>query len=107
MIRLMLEKEGHRVREAFDGVEGLKQFQEHHADLVMTDLFMPKKAGIETITDLLEIDPQAKIVAMTAYGSDEKYDFLRVATALGALATLEKPFSITDLLKTVTTVLAK
>ena len=106
IIRSMLEKEGHEVREAFNGEEGLERFQEQPADLVMTDLFMPKKAGIETISDLLEIDPEVKIVAMTAHGSDEQYDFLRVAEALGAVATLEKPFLAKDLIETVSEVLA-
>lgn len=101
IIRAMLEKEGHVVREALDGEQGVEQFQERPADLVMTDLFMPKKAGIETISDLLEIDPNAKIIAMTAHGSKEKYDFLRVASALGAVATIEKPFVGKDLIETV------
>ncbi|MGA1195270.1 MAG: response regulator [Candidatus Latescibacterota bacterium] len=105
IIRTMLEKKGHQVREAVDGEEGLAQFLEHRPDLVMTDLFMPKKAGIETISDLLEIDPKVKIVAMTAHGSDEQYDFLRVAEALGAIATLEKPFVAKDLIHIVTTAL--
>jgi len=102
IIRAMLEKEGHVVREALDGEQGVELFEEKPADLVMTDLFMPKKAGIETISDLLEIDPNAKIIAMTAHGSEEKYDFLRVASALGAVATLEKPFVGKDLIETVT-----
>lgn len=106
IIRSMLEKEGHDVREAIDGEEGVVQFLENRPDLVMTDLFMPRKAGIETISDLLEIDPKVKIVAMTAHGSDEQYDFLRVAEALGAIATLEKPFLAKDLIDTVATALA-
>ncbi len=105
IIRTILERKGHQVREAVDGEEGLTQFLEHRPDLVMTDLFMPKKAGIETISDLLEIDPKVKIVAMTAHGSDEQYDFLRVAEALGAIATLEKPFLAQDLLHIVATAL--
>lgn len=101
IIRTMLEKEGHDVREALNGEDGVAQYESRPADLVMTDLFMPKKAGIETISDLLEMDPDAKIVAMTAHGSEEQYDFLRVASALGAVATLSKPFLGKDLLATV------
>lgn len=103
MIRAMLEKEGHEVREALDGEEGVARYEEQPADLVMTDLFMPKRGGIETITDLLEIDPGAKIIAMTAHGSEEQYDFLKVAEALGAVATLEKPFVSKDLIDIVST----
>jgi CheY-like chemotaxis protein len=105
VIRAMLEKEGHHVREAFNGEEGVEQYQAQYADLVLTDLFMPKKSGIETISDLLEIDPEAKIIAMTAHGSKENYDFLKVAMALGAVATLEKPFLSKDLMDAVAKVL--
>jgi CheY-like chemotaxis protein len=106
LIRAMLEREGHEVREALDGEEGVALYEDQPADLVMTDLFMPKRGGIETITDLLEIDPDVKIIAMTAHGSDEKYDFLKVAEALGAVATLEKPFVSKDLIDMVATALA-
>lgn len=105
LIRAMLEKEGHEVREALDGEEGVTLYEDQPADLVMTDLFMPKRGGIETITDLLEIDPNAKIIAMTAHGSEEQYDFLKVAEALGAVATLEKPFVSKDLIDMVASVL--
>jgi CheY-like chemotaxis protein len=56
---------------------------------------------------LLEIDPDVKIIAMTAHGSDEKYDFLKVAKALGAVATLEKPFVSKNLIDMVATALAR
>ena len=95
---VMLEKAGHEVRDALNGEEGIEKYREWQADLVMTDLFMPKKAGIETISELMEINPEVKIVAMTAHGTEEQYDFLRVAEALGAVATLDKPFSNKELL---------
>jgi two-component system chemotaxis response regulator CheY len=95
---VMLEKAGHEVRDSLNGEEGIEKYREWQADLVMTDLFMPKKAGIETISELMEINPEVKIVAMTAHGTEEQYDFLRVAEALGAVATLDKPFSNKELL---------
>ena len=103
---VMLEKAGHEVREALNGEEGIEKYREWRADLVMTDLFMPKKAGIETISELMEINPEVKIVAMTAHGTVEQYDFLRVAEALGAVATMDKPFSNKELLDTVEAALA-
>ena len=102
LIRAMLEREGHEVREALDGEEGVAQYEDQPADL-----FMPKRGGIESISDLLEIDPDVKIIAMTAHGSDEKYDFLKVAKALGAVATLEKPFVSKNLIDMVATALAR
>lgn len=106
LIRAILEKEGHEVREAFDGEEGVALYEDQPSDLVLTDLFMPKRGGIETISDLLEINPDVKIIAMTAHGSEEQYDFLKVAKALGAVATLEKPFISKDLIELVAATLA-
>ncbi|MDP6042563.1 MAG: response regulator [Candidatus Latescibacteria bacterium] len=100
LVRDVLEREGHEVREALNGEEGVKSFEEARADLVITDLFMPRKGGIETIADLQEIDADVRIIAMTSHGGAENYDFLRVAQALGA-KTLEKPFMIDALRKVV------
>ena len=93
-VREVLEREGHEVREALNGEEGVELFEEARADLVITDMFMPRKGGIETIADLQEIDEHVRIIAMTSHGGIENYDFLRVARALGAVKTLEKPFII-------------
>lgn len=97
----ILTRAGHEVCEASDGQDGVDVFRETPTDLVITDIFMPRKAGIETITDLQEIDEHVKIVAMTAHGTEEQYDFLRVARALGAVRTLEKPFVAADLVQVV------
>ena len=107
VVKTMLQKQGHEVREALDGEEGIDMFRACAADLVITDLFMPKKAGIETISDLQEIDPGVRVIAMTAHGTEEQFDFLRVAEALGAVRTLEKPFLSEDLITAVSEVLKK
>ena len=106
LVRDVLKAEGYRIREAVDGEDGVSQFLAQRADLVITDLFMPRKGGIEVITDLQELDKEVKIIAMTSHGNEENYDFLRVATALGAIHTLEKPFHLAMLRKTVASALA-
>ena len=101
LVRDVFVREGHDVREAFDGVEGVAFYQEAKADLVITDLFMPRKDGIQTITESHEFDDSVNVIAMTSRGGEENYDFLRVARALGAGITLEKPFALDDLRKVV------
>ncbi|MCD6116509.1 response regulator, partial [bacterium] len=68
IIRRYLEREGHEVVIAGDGEEGIKLYNERPADLVLTDIIMPKKEGIETIRDLKKISPDVKIIAMSGGG---------------------------------------
>ena len=105
LLRKVLERAGHQVAEAVDGEEGLALYRQAPTDLVITDVFMPRKDGVETIADLRRDDPEVKIIAMTAHGERESYNFLRVAEALGAAHTLEKPFAIDDVLTAVKTLL--
>ena len=95
----VMTREGHDVREALNGVEGVTLYKEARPDLVFTDLFMPQKNGIETITDLYDFDETVNVIAMTSHGREENYDFLRVARALGAVNTLQKPFRVDELKK--------
>jgi two-component system, chemotaxis family, chemotaxis protein CheY len=93
---------GHEVREAPDGSVGIRLFRENQVDLVITDLFMPEKEGLETIMELKHSFPCIKILAIS--GEDrfgEKNGYLRVAQLLGARVTLEKPFNREELLNAV------
>jgi CheY-like chemotaxis protein len=106
MIKGALSDEGYEVMEAADGKAGLKCYQNSPADLVITDLIMPEKEGIETIMDLRREFPEVKIIAISGgsrYGSDSN---LRLAERLGAIRTLAKPFKIPDLLEAVREVLS-
>lgn len=97
MLRLTLVKMGHVVREARDGAEAVKFFEEEMPDLVMTDLIMPNKEGLETISELRERYPEVKIIAMSGGGRLSGTDYLRMAKGLGANAVLTKPFSNEEL----------
>jgi len=68
MLRLMLERVGYEVDEAPDGLEGIRQYREDPADLIITDLIMPNKDGIGMIIDLKKEFPKVKIIAMSGGG---------------------------------------
>ena len=101
MVRLMLrdclESQGHRVLEASDGVEGLQAFADEPVDVVVTDIVMPEKEGIETILELKRRSADIGIIAISGGGRIDATDFLRIAQRLGADHTLKKPFALPDL----------
>ena len=105
LLRRLLERAGHEVVEAMNGDEGVTLYLEAPPDLVMTDVFMPGRDGLQTIADIRREDPGARVIAMTAHGEEENYDFLRVAESLGAAKTLTKPFSVDDVMEAVHTLL--
>ena len=106
MYRAILEQEGHQVLAAENGSKGIELFSQHTVDVVITDLIMPEKEGIETIMEIVQIEPEAKIIAISASGGERSHDYLESARMLGASSTLGKPFHIGDLLTAVQTLLA-
>jgi CheY-like chemotaxis protein len=101
LLRTILEREGYRVVDAPDGDKGLRQYQESPTDVVITDLIMPGKEGIETIRDLRKKFPHVKIIAVSGGGRIGPESYLKMAKGVGALRTLSKPFDRMVLLKTV------
>jgi DNA-binding response OmpR family regulator len=99
---LALSAAGYHVDEAADGEQGLTLARRQWFDLVITDLVMPEKEGVETIRELRELCPGTRIIAMTGAFIG---DFLKVVEKLGASATLTKPFSSAELLQQVRAVL--
>jgi CheY-like chemotaxis protein len=106
MLRQMLEREAYEVVEAEEGGEGMKLYQEQPPDLVITDILMPGKEGIETILALRKAYPEIKIIAISGGGRMGKLDVLPIAKSFGAVRTLAKPFEREELLEAVRTVLA-
>ena len=82
---------------AANGAQGLEMQRARPASVIVTDIFMPEKEGIETIQDLRREFPDAKIIAMTGRESLTDYDVFQVARELGAVKTLKKPFKLDDL----------
>ena len=94
MFRLMLERAGYEVEEASDGEIALEHFHRDPFDLVVTDLVMPNKGGLDTIQELKEGYPDAKIIAITGWG----LHLLPIAYDNGAARIFEKPVGQRELL---------
>ena len=105
-LRKFIEAEGHVVVEAVNGDDGLKQFETNDVDLVITDIIMPDKEGIETIVEIKRDHPDVKIIAISGGGRMGSTDFLEVAKKLGADEILPKPFTRSDVLEKLTRYLA-
>ena len=101
MLTLMLERDGYEVVEAPDGVEGIKAYRQHPADLIITDLIMPNKDGIGMIIDLKKEFPDVKIIAMSGGGLNKPDGYLKGAKKLGASCTLTKPIDREEMLQAV------
>lgn len=101
-IETVLSAKGFRVRTAPDGEVGLRLLTEFQADLVVTDIIMPEKEGIETIIAIKDRFPKVKIVAMSGGGrTSEPFDVLDAAKELGADCVLVKPFDVDQLMEAV------
>lgn len=98
MLRITLQRMGHEVIEANDGKQGIRLHQQNVVDLVMVDLIMPEKEGMETIGEMRAHSPDAKIIAMSGGGRMHARDILSMAKAVGANQALAKPFSNEDML---------
>ncbi len=96
-IALML-KGAHQVAIAKNGVDALVQAAAHLPDVIITDIIMPEKEGVETIMELLRTNPDLRIIAMSGGGRSHNYDYLQVAMQAGALRVLRKPFTKQELL---------
>ena len=96
-----LARAGYDVRTAADGKEALRLFRERAADLVVTDLFMPVKDGIEVIREVARLDSGVRILAMTGVASG--VDYLKAGRELGAWHTIRKPFRASAFLDAVRT----
>jgi DNA-binding response OmpR family regulator len=98
----ILARRGHEIDTARDGDVGLRRFDDFEFDLVITDMFMPKKDGLETIKHVLAKSPHTPIIAISGsltstLGFDVHPDYLKMAATFGA-RTLAKPFGGYDLL---------
>lgn len=101
MLRQVLEREGYDVIEARDGREGLQYYRAAPTDLIITDLLMPEKEGLETIMELRRDFPRARIIAISGGTKLGRLNFLAMAQKLGAQYTLQKPFSLQEMVEIV------
>jgi two-component system chemotaxis response regulator CheY len=101
-LHLLLSKAGYDVVQASDGSEAVRLWREQGGDLVITDLHMPQKDGIETIIELLSHTPGIRIIAMSGGGQTKRLDLLGNMALLGTIHTIEKPFTLSEMLTVVT-----
>jgi DNA-binding NtrC family response regulator len=97
----ILERAGYQVIQAENGNAGLRKFREEPPDLVVCDLIMPEKEGMETIQELRRLKPDLCIVAISGGGRVNPLDYLKIAQMMGAVEQLAKPFSSDELLSVV------
>ena len=92
MLRMTLERAGYETVEARDGAEGLECYQAHPVDVVITDIVMPGKEGLETIQELWWDHSAVKIIAISGGGQKiEPHMALACAQAFGAQYAFSKP----------------
>ena len=101
LLREILKRAGHEVMAAVNGKEAIALYKENRADLIITNILMPEKEGLETIQDLRREYPDVKIIAISGGGQIGPADYLEVARRFGALRTFSKPFDRKELLKAV------
>jgi DNA-binding NtrC family response regulator len=101
-LHTLLSRAGHQVLQAADGLEAIRLWRTGGADLVITDLHMPHKDGIQTILELLTHTPGVPIIAMSGGGQTKRLDLLGNVTLLGSVFTIEKPFTLGEMMSMVT-----
>lgn len=89
-----LSQEGFEVRSASSGVKGVEIAKSEPIDVVVTDIIMPEKDGIETLMEIKAALPQAKVLAVSGGGAMINDSYLEIAGKLGADAILQKPVNI-------------
>ncbi|QVL31891.1 response regulator [Telmatocola sphagniphila] len=97
-MRRMLAPTGYEIEEAEDGHEALKRYRENPAELIICDVFMPEKDGLEVIRSLTAEYESVKVIAISGGGFNGEMDLLSAARHFGAAAILYKPFDQADLL---------
>lgn len=102
----VLTRAGYEVCSAANGMEGVQLFRRVPADLVITDIIMPEKDGIETILDLRHGNEKLKVIAISGGGRSEPENYLHSARLLGADRTMKKPFTNQEMLAAVADLLS-
>ncbi len=106
MLKQILERAGYEVVDATDGAEGIKLYRDEPTDLIITDIIMPEKEGIETIMELKRDFPDVKIIAISGGGRVDPGHYLEIARRLGVDRTFTKPFDRAELLEAIQQLLA-
>jgi DNA-binding NtrC family response regulator len=106
IVRYLLERAGYDVLDADSAEAGLALFRKHGPSLVITDILMPNKTGLEILAAFQGLDPAVKLIVMSGGDGRDLNDALATARRHGPVETLAKPFRPKELLEIVRRVLA-
>ena len=99
LLKDLLEIGNHEVvAEAVDGIDAIKKFNDIKPDVLLLDIAMPKKDGLDALKDIMAVNPNAKIVMLTAI---DNLNTITQCTEQGALAYLVKPFGSDQVLTSI------
>ena len=102
LLRWHLQRNGYEVQTAMNGDQALEILGKQPVDLVITDIIMPGKDGLETIRDIRKRWPSTKIIAISGGGMCGTGLYTTLSLKLGAALVMNKPFASEELLKAVT-----
>ena len=103
LLREILEENFEIVDEAENGVEAVELYREYDPDLVMMDIVMPIRDGIEATNEITGSDPGANVIMCTSVGQEEK---MKNAVKAGADGYITKPFQKPNVLEAIDDVVA-
>lgn len=95
LLRHILEEDGHQISEACDGQAGLTRYRQAPTDLVITDILMPERDGMEVTLALTQEFLDARVIAITGATGDQ--NFLNIARLFGARRVIQKPFTVAEI----------
>jgi DNA-binding NtrC family response regulator len=108
-IKMLLERAAHTVETVDNSRTGLRLIETQSFDLLVVDIFMPGMDGFETMKLVHQSRPHMPIIVISgqfSYSSERTPDFLHMATRLGAVSSLQKPFRPSELLEAVNGILS-
>jgi CheY-like chemotaxis protein len=98
LLREALEQAGHRVVTADDGRDALRAYHANHPDVVITDIFMPRRSGIDLVLQLSRLHPVPKVIAMSGVAGKS---FLEASREASVVRTFVKPFDVREIVRAV------
>jgi CheY-like chemotaxis protein len=101
-LRAWLEESGYRVTEAGDGTDATTLQERDPVDVLICDILMPHKEGLETIREFHAMFPSVRIIAISGAPMPGGQIYLKLASQFGAAAVLLKPFTRQDLANALT-----
>lgn len=105
ILTFLLQQEGYESIVAIDGNEGIAALEAQRPDLILTDIILPYKSGLEVIAFAMEKYPEVPIIVVSSLGLID--DTIKAALNLGAREIVSKPFVPNQLLKTIKSFLAE